>query len=157
MDKLAQIALYKPQNAILETLITIHMLSYIYTYLGTLAAFLLIDLSWLGFVAVDFYKKQFGSLLRVPFEWTAAFTFYALFVLGLMIFAIIPGAKANNLIQTLQYGAMFGFFTYMTYDLTNMATLQGWSWTLTFADTLWGTVLSTLVALAGFYIYKFIF
>ena len=46
-------------------------------------------------------------------------------------------------------GAMFGFFTYMTYDLTNYATLKVWSLKVTVLDIIWGTVLTGLSAAVG--------
>lgn len=132
------------------------MIQHIFSYILTFIVFLGIDLTWLGYLAKDFYRKQFGSLLAESFDLTAAFIFYALFVLGLYIFVIVPNASKADLFKTLYMGALFGFFTYMTYDLTNKATLAGWSWTLTFADILWGVVLSTLVSFAGYYIYQLI-
>ena len=47
------------------------------------------------------------------------------------------------------YGAMFGFFAYSTYDLSNYATLRNWTLQLTLIDIAWGTVLGALAAAAG--------
>jgi len=46
-------------------------------------------------------------------------------------------------------GAIFGFVTYATYDLTNHATLVNWPMLMTVVDMTWGTVLSSLVALVS--------
>ena len=43
-------------------------------------------------------------------------------------------------------GALFGFFTYATYDLTNQATLKDWTTQLTVIDMAWGTVLGAFAA-----------
>ncbi|WP_425290082.1 DUF2177 family protein, partial [Shewanella algae] len=51
--------------------------------------------------------------------------------------------------------ALFGFFTYATYDLTNLATLKGWPLKIVFIDITWGTILTALVSTAGFYIVKY--
>ena len=47
---------------------------------------------------------------------------------------------------------MFGFFTYMTYDLTNQATLRNWTTQLTLIDAGWGTVLGAIAAAAGYWV-----
>ena len=52
---------------------------------------------------------------------------------------------------TALWGALFGFFTYATYDLTNMATIRGWPLAMVVVDILWGTLLCTLVAAGSFY------
>lgn len=125
---------------------------YIKLYLGTFAAFLLIDLVWLGVVAKNFYSKQLGSLLADKTNWVAAIVFYLLFILGTLIFVVVPALQADSLSRALIYGALFGFVTYATYDLTNLATLEGWPPLMTVVDMLWGTVLCTLVSGAGFWL-----
>ena len=39
--------------------------------------------------------------------------------------------------------------TYMTYDLTNLATLRDWPLGLSFIDTAWGCLATGLAATAG--------
>ena len=46
-------------------------------------------------------------------------------------------------------GALFGFFCYVTYDLTNLATLRDWPLRLTLLDLAWGTLLTALTATAA--------
>jgi uncharacterized membrane protein len=50
------------------------------------------------------------------------------------------------------YGALFGFFTYATYDLTNLATLKGWPLNIVFIDIIWGMVLTGSVSVSGYFI-----
>jgi uncharacterized membrane protein len=50
---------------------------------------------------------------------------------------------------TLVMAALFGFFAYATYDLTNLATLKGWPLGLSLVDMAWGTVVSTASAAGG--------
>jgi uncharacterized membrane protein len=119
-------------------------------YLASLAAFLVIDLTWLGLVAQDFYRKNLGHLLAARTNWPVAILFYLLFVLGLTILAIHPGLRSGSLGKAIVAGALFGFFTYATYDLTNLATLRDWPVLLTIIDILWGTFLATSVTLVGF-------
>lgn len=133
-----------------------NILNTLISYLLTLVVFLIIDLAWLGFIAKDLYKKYLGHYLTDNVNWTAAFIFYLLFVVGVSIFAIYPAVNKNSSLTAIILGALFGFFTYATYDLTNLATLKEWPLTIVFIDIAWGSFLTASVSLAGFYIIKFI-
>jgi len=124
--------------------------NYILTYLAALAAFLVIDLTWLGVVARGFYRDRLGYLLSPNPNWTAAIIFYLLFVAGLLYFAVLPAVAAGSLRQVLISGALFGLITYATYDLTNHATVKDWPLAITLVDMAWGTVLATAVSFVGF-------
>jgi uncharacterized membrane protein len=123
-------------------------------YLVTVPVFFLIDMLWLGVISKNFYQKKLGFLLSPQVNWTAAIIFYLLFIVGIIIFAVSPGLEANSIQKTLIMGALFGFFTYATYDLSNLATIKDWPLVVTIVDILWGTTLSTLVASASFYLGK---
>ena len=125
-------------------------------YLLTVPVFFLIDMTWLGLVAKNFYRSQLSTLMRTDIIWWAAILFYFLFILGIILFAVMPAVSAGSWMKALTLGAMFGFFTYMTYDLTNYSTLNGWPLTLVVVDILWGTLLSASVATASFFISGFI-
>ncbi len=127
---------------------------YLIPYLVSVPLFLVIDLMWLGFVAKDFYREQIGTLLLEQFNWPAAFLFYGLFLVGLTFFAIHPALKSGVLMNALLYGALFGFFTYATYDLTNLATLKGWTVSLAVVDIAWGTFLGGTVSAGAYMIVK---
>ena len=126
------------------------IVNYVLVYLATLAAFLAIDLTWLGIVARGFYRSQLGFLLSPNPNWSAAILFYLIFVAGLVYFAVLPGASAGSLGQALLRGALFGLIAYATYDLTNLATVKDWPLAITVVDMLWGTVLATAVSYVGF-------
>jgi len=49
-------------------------------------------------------------------------------------------------------GALFGMLSYSTYDLTNLATLKNWPVSITVIDIIWGTTVSTITSVAGYYI-----
>lgn len=133
------------------------MTKYILHYLATIPVFFAIDLIWLGWVGRSIYKKHIGHLMADQVNWTAALLFYALFILGILIFAVHPALKADSSRYALIYGALFGFFTYMTYELTNMAVIDKWSWSIVPIDIVWGTVLCALVSYGSFYVGKWIF
>jgi uncharacterized membrane protein len=121
-------------------------------YLLTVPVFFLIDMIWLGFVARNFYKEQLHSLLSPQVNWTAALLFYFIYIAGILFFAVRPGLEAGSLARACLYGALFGFFTYATYDLTNLATLRDWPVLVSVVDIGWGTLLCTLVSGAAYLI-----
>ncbi|MCQ4062165.1 DUF2177 family protein, partial [Klebsiella pneumoniae] len=78
-----------------------------------------------------------------------AIAFYLLYILGIMIFAVGPALKTGQWQTALLWGALLGFFCYMTYDLTNQATLRVWSLKVTILDMIWGTFLTGSAAAVG--------
>ena len=123
---------------------------YLKLYVSTLVAFLAIDMVWLTIVARGFYRKQLGFLLSDQPNWWAAISFYLLFVVGLLVFAIVPGLQAGSLRRALLLGGFFGLITYATYDLTNLATVKNWPWMATLVDMTWGVVLAISVSCVGY-------
>ena len=128
----------------------------VYLYLLTLPVFFGIDMLWIGVLAKDFYRKNLGHLLRPEINWAAALIFYLLYIAGILIFATLPALEKNSLRQALVMGALFGFFAYATYDLSNLATLKDWPVNVVFVDILWGMFLTASVAAASFFIGKWI-
>lgn len=132
------------------------MAYYIKLYLATLVAFFAVDIVWLTLVARTFYRKYLGFLMAPSPNWAAAIIFYLLFIVGILVLAVLPGLEAGSLKTTLLRGALFGLVAYATYDLTNLATLKDWPLIVTIVDLIWGTVLSTVVSLAGYYAGKWL-
>lgn len=128
----------------------------VYIYLLTVPIFLGIDMLWLGFVAKAFYRNNLGHLLRADVNWSAALVFYLLYIAGILIFATLPALERQSLRQAVLLGALFGFFAYATYDLTNLATLKDWPVNVALVDILWGMVLTASVAAASFRIGRWI-
>lgn len=115
-------------------------------YLAAAAAFLTLDFLWLGYVANSFYRSELGPLLAQNFNIPVALVFYALFLIGLIIFAVAPALESGGVMRALTLGALFGFFAYATYDMTNLATLRGFSWKVALVDMAWGTAISGISA-----------
>ena len=115
--------------------------------------FFIIDILWLGLFAKNMYQSQIGFILAKKPNWYAAIVFYILYIVFLMIFAILPALQTSSLNDAMLYGALYGFITYATYDLTNLATLEKWPVKVTIIDIIWGTFLgfsvSTLTYLIG--------
>lgn len=124
-------------------------------YLLTAVVFFAIDLLWLGVVARGLYQRLLGHLLG-DVNWAAAVVFYLLFIVGIFIFAILPAVDRESATHALVMGVLFGFFTYATYDLTNLATLEGWPVGIVFIDIAWGMVLTGTVAFSGYHIMRWI-
>lgn len=123
-------------------------------YAISVPIFFAIDMVWLGLVASNFYRTQLGSLLGTV-NWTAAIIFYLVFLVGLIFFAVYPALLKNSLLTAAILGGLFGFFTYATYDLTNLATLRDWPLSVTLVDMAWGTILGASVATVTLFVYGF--
>ena len=119
-------------------------------YLVTAVMFFAVDILWLGVIARSFYHRHLGRFFRERVNWTAAIIFYFLYILGMIIFAILPSINYASLGRALLLGALYGLFTYATYDLTNLATLKDWPVKIVVVDILWGMVLGGLVSAGGF-------
>lgn len=120
------------------------------TYLLTVPVFFAIDMVWLGLVAKNFYNKYLGKLLTENIIWSAAIIFYLVYIAGIIYFAVMPAVEKGSISKTAINGALLGALAYATYDLTNLATLKNWPFTVVWVDILWGMVLTALVAVAGY-------
>lgn len=131
------------------------MINFIYTFITSLITMAVLDATWLGFIAPKFYRKHIGFIMAKDPNWTAAVLFYLAFILGLSAFVVYPGWHNHySAIKVIGLGALFGFVTYATYDLTNQATLKGWPAIVTIVDLIWGTVLTASVSIVAVSILK---
>jgi len=112
----------------------------------TALIFGILDALWLTKVGPKLYRPEIGELLMDGWRPAPALIFYALYMLGIQIFAVQPALAAGKWQVAATYGALFGFFCYMTYDLTNHATMKIWSTKITLADIAWGTCATGLSA-----------
>jgi len=104
------------------------------------------DFVWLGFVAPPLYEATIGPLLRDRPNVAAAVLFYALYIVGILVFAVAPAAPSERFRRVFARGALFGLVAYGTFDLTALAVLEGWSVAITAIDMAWGTLLTGTVA-----------
>lgn len=124
----------------------------IIAYLATAVVFFTLDFIWLGHIARDLYRREIGPLLLEQFNLPVAGGFYALYVAGIVVFAVWPALNNASWQTALGLGALFGLMAYGTYDLTNLATLKGWTVNMVLMDVSWGTALTGTSALAGYWI-----
>jgi uncharacterized membrane protein len=114
-------------------------------YAVALVTMVVLDGVWLGLIATSLYRDALGPLMADPVNPWAAGAFYLIYPLGLVVFAVRPGDGAGPWTVAAR-GALFGLIAYATYDLTNWATLKGWSASLTFIDMVWGLVVTAAAA-----------
>jgi uncharacterized membrane protein len=125
---------------------------FIKLFLIALPVFFAIDMVWLGLVAKNFYRDQIGFLMTPNINWVAAIIFYLIFIAGLVVFVISPAMEKGSWMYAILFGALFGFITYATYDLTNLATLKDWPLMVTIVDLIWGAVLAASVSTITYFI-----
>lgn len=128
------------------------MITVIKTYFIALIVFFGIDLLWLGVIAKKLYKSELGFIMSDKPNWTAAIVFYLLFIIGLVFFVIYPAIEKGSWTYALLAGIFFGFITYSTYDLTNLATIKDWPIKITLIDLLWGSSLGGMVSTITYFI-----
>ncbi len=126
------------------------MFKYVIAYAATVPVFLAVDFVWLSQVANRFYAERIGHLLMDRPNIAAAAVFYVVYVVGIVIFAVAPALKSESLATAVLFGALFGFFTYATYDVTNFATLRNWPMIVAVVDIAWGTALTAFSAGMGY-------
>lgn len=110
----------------------------------TAVVFLILDAIWLGVISRNIYQREIGSLLLPKPNFGAAVVFYVLYIAGMVYFCVVPGVVEQSAVRGLVNGALLGIVAYATYDLTNLATLKGWSTSLVFIDIAWGAVASAI-------------
>ena len=130
------------------------MLKYLAIYLSFLVALVAIDLVWLLGLAKNLYRDQMGDLMASEPKLIAGLAFYLIYALGVCIFVIMPALSKQSWIYAVQYGALFGLFCYMTYDLTNLATIKNWPLMITIIDLIWGSLVTATTASVSYYLSK---
>lgn len=125
------------------------MTRYLATYASTLVVMVALDLLWIGVIAKPLYQQGIGHLMAERPNIAVAVLFYVMYAVGVVLFVVAPDAPASSWGRTLIMGALFGFFAYATYDLTNLATLKNWPLGLSLMDMAWGSLVTAVSAAAG--------
>lgn len=128
------------------------MLTIITSSIAGIISFVILDYIWLAKVAKNLYLTSLkehtvvkdGAL--VPYL-PAIPLVYIVAVIAIWTFVL---SRVSTLSDAALYGALLGFFMYGFYDLTNLATLKDYPWSLTIVDTLWGTFLVSIVTVIMF-------
>lgn len=116
-------------------------------YLAALIPMLALDAIWLSVMVKTFYVKHIGDLMSSKPNLWPAVVFYVLYICGVLFFVVLPAIRGEfSLGKVFFIGAFLGMLTYMTYDLTNQATLKNWATIVTVVDILWGAFITGLAA-----------
>lgn len=126
------------------------MPSAVIAYAASAVAFFLLDFVWLSLAVPRLYKPLLGTLLRDSPNLPVAAAFYLVYVVGLVVFAVMPATAAGSWLVALGLGALLGLVAYGTYDFTNLSTIRDWPLMVTIVDLAWGIAVSAVAALAGY-------
>lgn len=122
----------------------------ILAYLASAVAFFALDFVWLSLAVPRLYRPLLGPLLRDTPNLPVAAAFYLVYVVGLVVFAVLPAASAGSWLVALGLGALLGLVAYGTYDFTNLSTVRDWPLLVSLVDLAWGISVSAVAALAGY-------
>ena len=132
----------------------LNFVSVIITSLVGIISFILLDYLWLSKIAKNIYLTSLKDHVNlengalIPYL-PAIPLVYIVAVLGIWLFAL---QKATSFGTAFIWGSVLGFVLYAFYDLTNLATLKDYPWSLTIIDTLWGTLLVGVVTVIVFWV-----
>jgi len=124
------------------------MKRFLIAYAASGILFVAIDLLWLSLVMSKLFKSQMPQLILEQPKLAPAAVFYLLYPIGIAAFGVLP---ANDWMRAVAMSALFGFLAYVTYELTNLATLRGWSAQIALMDIAWGAALSAVAGAAGYF------
>lgn len=120
------------------------MLAHLIAFAVSLGAMLALDFVWLSLMTPRLYRPELGGLLLERFNMAPAIGFYVIYALAMTVLAVGPALAAGNAMRALMLGGVLGCAAYATYNLSNWATLKGWSPAVSVADIAWGTVATGL-------------
>lgn len=113
---------------------------------ATLLSMGILDAIWLTTMTTRLYRRQLPDLLLDTPSWAPALAFYLLYALGVVVLVVQPALDGQwPLNRALVAGVLLGLVAYGTYDLTNQATVRGWSIVVTAVDMAWGASLTAAV------------
>ncbi len=116
--------------------------------------FLAIDAVWLSTAGPTFYRNEIGDLLLQQPNFVVACAFYALYAAGLLYFVVEPNINRTTIVPAVLAGGFFGLVAYATYDMTNLATMKGFTWRVAVVDMVWGTMLSASVTFVSLHVIR---
>lgn len=128
-------------------------MEFIKLYALSFASLLALDSVWLTKVAPKFYKSNIGHLMAEKPNLFAAGLFYAIYIVGLVVFVVQPAVAKESLGYAALRGALFGLVAYSTFDLTSQAVFKNWPAKVTVVDLLWGTILTAGVCTLATWLY----
>ena len=121
-------------------------MKYAAAYGIALAILLVLDFAWLGIAARSLYVARIGPMMLDQPRWGVAAIFYLFYTAGVLYLAVLPGWREANWQTAALNGAVLGFTAYLTSNATNLSIMKGYDGLIAMLDTVWGTVVSAMVA-----------
>jgi uncharacterized membrane protein len=131
-------------------------MTYVIAYVAVLIVFGTIDAAWLTTVGALLYRPALGDILAQNLRLVPAIAFYLSFPIGIVVFAVLPGLRAQSPVTAATLALLFGALAYATYDLTNYATLRNWTLQITVIDIGYGALASSIAATVAFFAVRLI-
>jgi uncharacterized membrane protein len=126
-------------------------MTYLIAYVVVLLVFGAIDATWLSTMGPVIYRPALGDILAPSLRVGPAIAFYAMYPIGVVVFAVLPALRLQTPLTGAALAALFGALAYATYDLTNYATLRNWNLQITLLDIIYGAFASGVAATAAYY------
>ena len=118
---------------------------------------LFLDAMWLGYQG-KYHAELFAQIQKSPLtiRFLPALAVYILIALAVwyFVFQVPATSVSTNPAKAFVIGATLGFSMYGLYDLTNYATLKGYTLQMTLTDMAWGTFLCGTAAGVTAYLLK---
>ncbi len=128
----------------------------ILSYISGILTLLALDGVMIWFVILPTFKKYIPTYLNTDMNFVAAIAFYLLYILVVLLLVVVPGVELkSSLLDIVGKSALFGFGAYMTYELTSMSVMKGWSWEMVAIDTTWGTLLTAIIGAVMYTVYRY--
>ena len=107
-----------------------------------LVIFLVIDIPMITYINSTMYQIQFNRINNSPMNvnlrtYISAGICYLFLVFGIYYFAVKQNSVSN--------GAILGLVIYGIYNTTNLATINNYGIKESIIDTVWGTILCTII------------
>jgi uncharacterized membrane protein len=126
-------------------------MTYIVAYITVLLVFGAVDAAWLSTMGPMIYRPALGDILATTLRIGPAVAFYAVYPVGVVVFAVLPALRAQSAMTGATQALLFGAISYATYDLTNYATLRNWNLQITVLDIVYGALASSIAATAAYF------
>lgn len=132
------------------------MIASLFSCLAWLFVFLILDGIMIYFAILPLFKKYIPSYINTDMNYMAAIFFYIFYVLVILFLVVIPGNEMKTpLLDVFFRSLLFWFGAYMTYELTSMSVMKWWSWNMVILDTVWWTVLTWIIGVSMYVVYKY--
>jgi uncharacterized membrane protein len=107
-----------------------------------------LDAVWLGWLAIDFYRRELGPLMTDSVRVVPAALYYVGYPAVIVFLALTP--RPPTLGEAALRSAVLGLAAFGVYDLTNLATLRGYTVLMAVVDMAWGTFASAVGGSAAY-------